>query len=131
MTKFNFTGSNFVGGKWENGFGIQFSHSHENTYTATFTFSEHHQGPPSIAHGGAIAALLDEAVTAHEIGLPAFTVQLDISYRAPVLLGTEIIIVGQVLKVEGRKVFVQGQLILSDGTVATEAQGLFIRVSDT
>jgi uncharacterized protein (TIGR00369 family) len=133
MAKFAFTGSNFVGGAWENGFGVQFSHSHENnSYTAKFTFSEHHQGPPFIAHGGAIAALLDEAITAavaQDVGLPAFTVQLDISYRAPVYLGTEVTIVGQVLKIEGRKVFAQAQVILPDGTIATEAKGLFIRIN--
>jgi uncharacterized protein (TIGR00369 family) len=134
MTKFDFTGSNFVGGAWENGFAIQFLRSHEGKYVAKFTFSERHQGPPSIAHGGAIAALLDEAVTAavaHEVGFPAFTVQLDISYRAPVYLNTEVTIVGQVLNVEGRKVFVQAQVILPDGTIATEAKGLFIRISNT
>jgi uncharacterized protein (TIGR00369 family) len=133
MAKFAFTGSNFVGGGWENGFGILFSHSHENnSYTAKFTFSERHQGPPFIAHGGAIAALLDEAITAavaQDVGLPAFTVQLDISYRAPVYLGTEVTIVGQVLKIEGRKVFAQAQVILPDGTIATEAKGLFIRIN--
>ena len=135
MTKFDFTGSNFVGGNWDNGFGVIFSHSHEaNTYTAKFTFSERHQGPPFIAHGGAIAALLDEAITAavaQEVGLPAFTVQLDISYRAPVHLNTEVTIIGQVLTVEGRKVYVQAQVILPDGTVATEAKGLFIRMTET
>jgi uncharacterized protein (TIGR00369 family) len=133
MTKFDFTGSNFVGGTWENGFGVLFSYSHDaNSYIAKFTFTERHQGPPFIAHGGAIAALLDEAITAavaQEVGLPAFTVQLDISYRAPVYLNTEVTIVGQVVKVEGRKVFVQAQVILPDGTIATEAKGLFIRIN--
>ncbi|MDQ7036169.1 MAG: hypothetical protein Q9P01_15435 [Anaerolineae bacterium] len=60
MSKFDFTGSNFVGGDWENGFGIQFSHSQDESkdiFTAKYTFSERQQGPPTIAHGGAIGSL--------------------------------------------------------------------------
>lgn len=134
MSKFDFIGSNYVGGDWENGFGVRFSHSHDenkDTFIAKFTFLKRHQGPPMIAHGGAIAALLDEAMTAaaaHKVRLPAFTVQMDISYRAPVFLNTEVTIIGQLIKIEGRKVFIEAQVILTDGTIATEAKGLFIRM---
>jgi uncharacterized protein (TIGR00369 family) len=133
MSKFDFTGSNFVGGQWENGFGVRFSHSQDNnTFVAKYIFTERHQGPPSIAHGGAIATLLDEAMTAaaaHEVGLPAFTVQMDISYRAPVFLGTEVIITAHITKIEGRKVFIESQVTLPDGTITTEAKALFIRIN--
>lgn len=130
MSKFEFVGSRFVGGDWENGFGVMFSHSQENEQIATFTPKPHHQGPPTICHGGVLATLLDEAMTAaaaQVIDLPIFTVQMDISYRAAVFLGTEIKIIGRVLNIEGRKVQLEAQILLPDNTIAAEAKALFLR----
>ena len=60
----NFNGSNFVGGDYENGFGIQFALQPDNSVKATYTFDKLKQGPPNIVHGGALSAVIDEAMTA-------------------------------------------------------------------
>lgn len=131
MSEFQFTGSNFVGGKWENGFGLQFENV-DNEFRATYRFDKHQQGPPGVAHGGALASLLDEAMTAaafHAAQEPAFTVNLNVTYRAPVFLGTEVFISARVQQIEGRKISIQAEIKLPDGTISTVASGLFIRLS--
>lgn len=130
--KWVFTGSNFVVGKWQNGFGVVFSQLDESTFSAKYTFSEHQQGPPGIAHGGAIATLLDEAMTAvafEVAGMPAFTVNLNVTYRTPVYVGTEITITARLQESDGRKLSIYAEATLPDGTIATVASGLFIRLA--
>lgn len=125
-----FTGSNFVGGSWINGFGVTFS-LEGDVYVAHYVFKPHQQGPPSIAHGGAVAALIDEAMTAtvFKSGLgPAFTVNLNISYRAPIYIGEHIRILGKIIALEGRKISLHSEVYLPNDTLATEADGLFIRL---
>ncbi|GAB5489985.1 MAG: PaaI family thioesterase [Phototrophicaceae bacterium] len=127
-----FTGSNFVGGNWINGFGVSFS-LEGDAYVAHYTFKPHQQGPHNIAHGGAVAALLDEAMTAtvFKSGLgPAFTVNLNVSYRAPIYIGEQISIFGKIRSIDGRKIFLHTEIYLPNDTLATEAEGLFIRLED-
>lgn len=128
----NFPGSNFVGGKHENGFGLQFELQSDNTLTAIYTFDVLKQGPPGIVHGGAIAAVLDEAMTAavFAAGKPALTVNLMVDYRAIVPINTQVQIMGRIDVIERRKIFTQAKIILPDGTVPAEAKALFITSPD-
>lgn len=54
-----------------------------------FFVKQDHQGPPGVAHGGVIAAALDEAMALalHEAGVHAVTVRLDVSLQAPAPIG--------------------------------------------
>lgn len=125
-----FLGSTFVGGNWINGFGVSFT-LQGDAYVAQYTFKSHQQGPHNIAHGGAVAALIDEALTAtvFKSGFgPAFTVNLNISYRAPIYVGETINIFGKLLQIDGRKIYLRSEIHLPNGTLATEADGLFIRL---
>jgi|GEM_PF-1778583 len=125
-----FTGSSFVGGNWINGFGISFE-KEGDIYLAHYAFKQHQQGPPNIAHGGAVSALIDEAMTAtvYKSGNgPAFTVNLNVSYRAPIYVGEQILITGRLLQLDGRKIHLRAEIHLPDNTLATEADGLFIRL---
>lgn len=125
-----YPGSSFVGGNWINGFGINFE-KQGDVYIAHYTFKNHQQGPQNIAHGGAVAALIDEAMTAtvYKSGYgPAFTVNLNISYRAPIYVGEQISITGRLLEFDGRKIHLRAEIHLPDNMLATEADGLFIRL---
>jgi acyl-coenzyme A thioesterase PaaI-like protein len=124
----NFTGSNFVGGSHENGFGIHFELQPDKTLSAAYTFDILKQGPPGVVHGGAIAAVLDEAMTAavFAAGKPALTVNLMVDYRAVVRINTEVQIIGRIDLIERRKLFTVAKIILADGTIAAEAKALFI-----
>jgi acyl-coenzyme A thioesterase PaaI-like protein len=123
-----FNGSNFVGGTWQNGFGIQFRPQPGGGLYAIYRFDVLKQGPPGIVHGGALAAVLDEAMTAAVFasGKPAFTVNLNIDYRHPVRIGAEVRIEGKVERDEGRKLFTSARVLLADSFLACEAKALFI-----
>jgi uncharacterized protein (TIGR00369 family) len=130
MTEFN--GSNFVGGAWQNGFGLRFMTLPDNSVSALYTFHRNMMGPPGIVHGGALAAVLDEAMTAAVFAADrlAFTVNLNIDYRQPVHLLAEVKIVGQLERENGRKLYTSARIVLPDGHSAAEAKGLFIIAPD-
>lgn len=70
------------------------------------TLTEEQQGPPGHAHGGASAALLDEAMSAAvwRAGYTAAAVKLEVGYRRPMPLGQPIQVEGSVVEKDGRAV---------------------------
>ena len=87
------------------------------------------EGPPGRAHGGAIAALFDEAMGLVNMlnNVLAYTAKLNISYRAPTPLGEPLIARSRLTRREGRKFFVEATLRAGD-TVCATATALFIAV---
>lgn len=92
------------------------------------TLTEAQQGPPGYAHGGASAALLDEAMGAAvwRAGYTVVAVNLEVEYRRPVLLGEPVHVEGVVVETEGRAVRTRGEICLADGTVAVVARGIYV-----
>jgi acyl-coenzyme A thioesterase PaaI-like protein len=126
--KQRFPGSVFGSGDWVNGFGLRIERDDE-WYSATYTFADHQQGPPRIAHGGAIATVLDELMTAavyESVHMPTYTVNLNVNYRAPVLLGAPVQIQARVDRTDGRKLFAVAIIRSADAVVLAEATGLFV-----
>ena len=89
-----------------------------------------HNGPPDMVHGGMIALVMDEllGVTAVRAGLGGFTGTLSVRYQAPTPIRTDLDLWSEIDRVEGRKVFVVGEI--RNGDVATaSAEGIFIRAA--
>ena len=87
-----------------------------------------HEGAQGAAHGGALAALMDEMLgdLSSHIGRPAVTASLTIDFRAPIKLPRTIELRAWCERIEGRKLFLCGEI--RDGqTVAAEAHGLWIQ----
>ncbi len=87
------------------------------------------QGPPGHAHGGSMAAILDEAMggAAWIEGHPVVAAELTMQFRKMLPLGTRCVVEAKVSGVDGRKVRVVGRLTQSEGdTVYAEAGALFI-----
>lgn len=85
-------------------------------------------GPPGRVHGGIIALMLDQVLgnAAHASGLPpAYTRELTITYNEATPLDAPIRVTGRVDRVEGRKRFLSGE-ILVDGRVSASASGVWI-----
>jgi uncharacterized protein (TIGR00369 family) len=84
-----------------------------------------YQGYPGIAHGGIVAAILDEVVgRVALIGDPnhfMMTVRMEITYRQPVPVDTKLTIVGRPVRMGGRRARAAGEVRLPDGSVAVEA----------
>ena len=56
---------------------------------------------------------------------PGMTARLEVTYRAPTPLHTDLVATGWVERVEGRKIFAVGEVRNGDQVTAT-AQGLFV-----
>ncbi len=92
------------------------------------TLTEAQQGPPGYAHGGASAALLDEAMGAAvwRAGYAVAAVNLEVEYHRPVPLGQPIYVEGAVIEKDGRAVRARGEIRLVDGTVAVAGRGIYV-----
>jgi acyl-coenzyme A thioesterase PaaI-like protein len=96
----------------------------------SFTVTEHHQGAPGLAHGGVISAAVDEGMgfLLWLVQSPAVTAHLEVDFRRPLPVGSELELDGRVDRVDGRKIFasMQGRL---DGEVVVEAKALYLKVA--
>lgn len=86
------------------------------------------EGPPSHAHGGAVAAVLDEAMgtNAWLQGHAVLAGTLTIRYRAPTPLERVCTVDTRLEAVEGRKVRATSTLSGADGTLYAEGEGTFV-----
>jgi acyl-coenzyme A thioesterase PaaI-like protein len=91
------------------------------------TLGEAFEGAPGRAHGGVVAALLDEVMGLMNVihGAMAFTAQLDITYHAPTPVGEPIVARAWLVRRDERKHFVEATLHADDLLVAS-AKALFI-----
>jgi uncharacterized protein (TIGR00369 family) len=123
------SGSNFVGDRKNNdGIGVQWFIKDDKSIYGEVTLSERQEGPPLHVHGGASAAMLDEAMgtAAWSAGYMVVAVDLHVTYKRPVPVGQKVQIHGRVDRKAGRKIFTVGEIILEDGTVAVTGTGVFV-----
>ena len=89
-------------------------------------------GPPGHVHGGAMAAVLDEAMGAVSWmnELPSVAATITISFLAMLPIETETRVEASIDKVEGRKVYLRSTLTDPSGRIVAEGSGLFIVLRD-
>jgi acyl-coenzyme A thioesterase PaaI-like protein len=97
---------------------------------ATYTFGAGHSGAPGIAHGGTVAALVDDVCgfLLFVVRKPAVTRSLQVEYLRPVQVGVPYDLVAKVDSFEGRKLFVSCEGTAPDGTLTFRGGGLFLTV---
>jgi acyl-coenzyme A thioesterase PaaI-like protein len=97
---------------------------------ATYTFSAKHEGAPGIAHGGVVAALVDDVCGGllFLIREPAVTRKLEVEYLKPVLVGATYELAARVDRREGRKLFITCEGRDSEGVLTFRGGGLFLVV---
>ena len=122
-------GSCFVcGSQNERGMGIRWYSQEDGSIYGKITLDESHQGPPGMSHGGATAALLDEAMGAvvwHN-GHQAAAVNLNVDFKKPVPLGVEIEIITRLVEENGKVVHAKGEIRLPGGETAVSSKGIFV-----
>jgi acyl-coenzyme A thioesterase PaaI-like protein len=94
-----------------------------------FFVKQDHQGPPGYAHGGVIAAALDEAMALllHGEGTLALTGRLEVDLRAPAPVGTFVRVEADVAEKEARRIGLTARATADgDGTLLAEARGTFV-----
>jgi acyl-coenzyme A thioesterase PaaI-like protein len=96
--------------------------------TATVTFDARHEGMPTRAHGGWIAALFDQVVAiagARAVGQPAMTGTLTVRYLVPTPIGCELSLHATATRSGERTVRAHATLG-PDGTVTAEADAVLV-----
>jgi acyl-coenzyme A thioesterase PaaI-like protein len=88
---------------------------------AEHTFDRRFLGAPGLAHGGAIAALLDDVygmVLIREL-IPAVTVDLAVRYRRPIHLDDPCVLTGRLLERDGRDLHLEASVEQHDQVKVT------------
>ncbi|WP_051292995.1 PaaI family thioesterase [Citrifermentans bremense] len=101
----------------------------DNHLHARFWLGPEAEGPPGHAHGGAVAAIMDEALglAGWAEGYSIVVGNLNVSFRNMLPLGRVITVESRVVSVEGRKIMVHGRIFCGNTTYA-EAQCLCITI---
>lgn len=100
------------------------------TLHAEHVVPEQFQGAPGMAHGGIVAALLDEACgqVARPLVSPAVTSRLEIRYLAPVPVEELLHISAHVVGTADRRVNAEASVLDGDGLVLAHAQADVVHV---
>jgi len=93
-----------------------------------FTLNEAQQGPPGHAHGGASAAILDEAMglVVWAAGHKVAAVNLEINYHKPLPLNQPLTLEARIVQIDERKIFSTGEIKLADSTVPVSGRGIYV-----
>ena len=112
------------------GLQLQFLLAPDGTVVCPATIGDAFEGHPGLLHGGIIATLLDETMSksVRAKGLTAMTRHMEVDYKRPVPSQTPIRMEGRVLRSEGRKLWVEAQILDQAGKVLASGKGLFIEV---
>lgn len=90
------------------------------------------EGPPLHAHGGAMAAVLDEAMGGvcwmndHQV----LAARISVTFLRPLPLDTHTAVDAWIVAVDGRKLSVRSRLLDANGEIVAEGDGLFIVMKD-
>jgi uncharacterized protein (TIGR00369 family) len=107
-------------------------HPEAGELRATVVIPEHFNGYPGVAHGGIVAAVLDETAGRTILIDGGFddlmvTAKLEVVYRRPTPTGVPLEAVGKLVKRVGGRAEAEAELRLPDGTVVARANVLLAR----
>jgi len=114
------------------GYHLQVRREGEEVVT-DHVFGDRHSGAPGIAHGGAVATVVDDVLgfLLYVAKAPGVTRRLEVDYLKPVLTGVPYSVRGRIDRRDGRKLWVACEGTGPDQVVAFRAVGLFVVVDLT
>ncbi|MEK6691764.1 MAG: PaaI family thioesterase [Nitrospirota bacterium] len=100
------------------------------TIKTEFIPSKLYQGYKDIVHGGIISTILDEAMVKLAIGLGmnVVTVDMDMRFKKPLLVGEKITVSATIHKEVKRIIETKAQVVKDDGTIVAEGEARLMRV---
>lgn len=114
-----------------NRFRMRYFRNQEEELVAKVWFGPVTEGPPGHAHGGSIAAVLDEVLglAAWAAGHPIVVGNLNVSFKKLQPIETVVQVNTRIASVNGRKVQVEGEICSLDGEVYAQGEALCIVLS--
>ena len=113
------------------GMRLKFHHDPESDrFVAQFRLARRFTGPPRHAHGGIIAAILDEAMSkpSKPLGIMAPTIELTVRYLKPVPLGQKLTAIGWELRKKGREHYREAEIRNEAGELLSAGKGTFLEI---
>jgi acyl-coenzyme A thioesterase PaaI-like protein len=120
----------FVSGEPDgNRFRIRYYRDNDKHLHARIWFGPETEGPPGHAHGGSVAAVMDEALglAAWAAGYSIVVGNLNVSFRNMLPIQKVVTLESRVISAEGRKVMVHGRLFY-ENTLYAEGECLCITI---
>jgi len=117
------------GGDNAGGMKLTFEQDNANRkIVGRFVLGERYQGGAGFAHGGIIALLLDEAMgkVCRFREVRAVTAELSVEYLKPVAVEKEIVVEGRETEMNGRNLFMAGEIRNENGDVLARGKGRFV-----
>ena len=121
----------------QNSFGLQlkfYDNGIDKVWTE-YVIPEHFQGYPGVAHGGVIAAMLDEVCSRTAMIADSehfmMTAKLDIKYRCPVPVGHPLNITGRLTKSRDKILQAEGYIYLNEDTIAAQASVTLVDIPES
>jgi acyl-coenzyme A thioesterase PaaI-like protein len=114
-----------------NRFRMKYFRDQQGDLVARVWFGPVTEGPPSHAHGGSIAAVLDEVLglAAWAAGHRIVVGNLNVSFRQLLPIQTVVQVHTRVISVQGRKVMVNGEVCSLDEVVYATGEALCIKIT--
>jgi uncharacterized protein (TIGR00369 family) len=116
----------------EAGLHLDFAVSRDRAETR-FVPERRHEGYDGTVHGGIVTTLLDETMgwAIFHQGIWGVTARIEVAFRRPVIVGEELLVVGEVSRKRSRAVETHGTVSrAADGTVLAEADATFLVMPD-
>lgn len=115
-----------------NRFRMSYFRNQDQDLVARVWFGPVTEGPPAHAHGGSIAAVLDEVLglAAWAAGHPIVVGNLNVSFRQLLPIQTVVQVNTRLVSVEGRKVMIHGEISSLDGKVYATGECLCIKLTE-
>lgn len=113
-------------------FGVQMEveRQPDGSVAGRFFVKQDHQGPPGKAHGGVIAAALDEAMSLaiHGEGIYALTAALEVSFKGPAAIGTFVRVSARITERAGGMISARAEADVEEGELrrVAEAAATFV-----
>ena len=119
----------------KNAFGVQafFYELDNDDLVSVFTPREEHQSYPGRMHGGIAAAILDETIgraimVRYDEAVWGVTLEFTSRYKQPIPLNQELRVRSRITKESSRVFEGSGEILLSDGSVAVEGFGKYLKM---
>jgi acyl-coenzyme A thioesterase PaaI-like protein len=113
------------------GLQLELEQQADGTVSGRFFVKQDHQGPPGAAHGGVVAAALDEAMSLalHAEGTYALTGRLEIDLRAPAPVGAFVRLEAAIKRREQDKIWIEASAHGDDDNehLLAQAKGVFVK----
>lgn len=113
---------------------LVFDPSQGPTARGRVTLGERHAGHLGIAHGGVVGTLLDDVLGKVSVreAWPSVTLDLAITYRRPVPIGTELVVAARMTERDGRRLRIVADCRRADDPdeVLAEAVATYLQIAD-